>query len=343
MNEHKSMKILIVKMSSMGDVIHALPVLHDIKQVYPDAQIDWVVEQGFSDLVRANAPLVRRVLPIRLRAWRKSWRDPQTQDQVQKFKKSLQSEQYDYVIDCQGLLKSVWVARWARLAKGGRRVGYSWGSIKEPLASLFYQRKYKVSRKLSAVVRNRTLCAKTLGYEVSGLPYVAFADLNQYVKPREDWNMPAQPYVVLVPNASRVEKRWADDHWRAIAMQCHDAGYQTVWFWGGDAELQYTRGLIDGLPVEHQQHALLPPFLTIPQAAQCMRDAQCVVGLDSGLTHLSAALSKPTLGIFCDHDPLLAPITAHGQGESKVAGLGGVGQPPSLESVQTVLTPWLKR
>ncbi|GHA71374.1 lipopolysaccharide heptosyltransferase I [Formosimonas limnophila] len=336
------MKILIIKMSSMGDVIHALPVLSDILQHYPNAQIDWVVEQSFADLVRANAPLVRRVIPIRLRAWRKTWREAQTRKEWRAFKSALQSEAYDVVIDCQGLFKSAVVARLARLMPNGRRVGYDTRSIRESIASWFYQDKCAVSLELPAVLRNRTLVSRALGYSLDGcVPRVEFPTLAQYLAARDDWQNPDTPYAVLVPNASRVEKRWADAHWRAVAAQCHAVGLHTLWFWGGADECVYTEHLLAGLPEAERAFALLPPFLTIPQAAQCMQSARCVIGLDSGLTHLSAALGRPTLGIYCDHDAALAPMTAHTQGADFVASLGGVGQPPSLESVQAVLARWL--
>lgn len=332
------MKVLIIKMSSMGDVVHALPLLSDVAQRYPDAQIDWVVEQGFADLVRSAAPLVRRVIPIRLRAWRKTWRTAQTRQEWRVFKNTLQSEAYDVVLDCQGLLKSALIARLARLAPNGKRVGYDKNSIREPIASYFYSQKYAVSRQLSAVVRNRSLCAQAFGYSVDNKPQANLTALDNVATPRDDWRNPTAPYVVLIPNASRVEKRWAAEYWQAIAAQCHAAGLRTVWFWAGADELVYTQTLLDGLSPDD---AHLPPFLTIPQAAQSMQNARAVVGLDSGLTHLAAALGKPTLGIFCDHDPLLAPMTAHTQGDEYVASLGGVGKPPSLASVQSVLQAWL--
>ena len=333
-----SMKILLIKMSSMGDVVHAMPALTDILRHRPDATVDWVVEQGFADLVRANAPLVRRVLPIRLRAWRKKWRDAQTRQEWRAFKATLQAEAYDVVIDCQGLLKSAAVSRMAKLAPNGRRVGFDRSSIRESLASYFYNETYAVSSQLPAVTRNRQLCAQALHYSIDGeAPQVSLPSLLQYAAPRDDWQNPTEPYVVLIPNASRIDKRWAMANWHAVAAQCHAAGLRTVWFWGGADELSYTQELLTGLPHEVFVDAALPPFLTIPQAAMCIEKAVCVIGLDSGLTHLSAALGKPTVGIYCDHDASLAPITAHAQGDAFVASLGGIANPPSLASVQTVL------
>lgn len=326
----------------MGDVVHAMPLLRDIVLHCPNAQIDWVVEQGFADLLRSTTPLVRRVIPIRLRTWRKTWRTEQTRQEWRAFKNTLQSETYDVVIDCQGLLKSAAVARLARLAPQGRRVGYDKNSIRERLASCFYNQKYSVSRQLSAVLRNRSLCAQALGYSIeSSPPQVDLAALNQYAAARDDWRNPTRPYTVLIPNASRIEKRWAAAHWQAVAAKCHAAGLQTVWFWAGVDELAYTQTLLAGLQPDVRAAAHLPPFLTIPQAAQSIQQSDCVIGLDSGLTHLAAALGKPTLGIFCDHDPNLAPITAHTQGDEQVASLGGVGKPPSLEAVKVVLRQWL--
>ena len=332
------MKTLIIKMSSMGDVILALPVLSDILQHYPNAQIDWVVEQSFADLVRANAPLVRRVIPIRWRAWRKKWREVQTRQEWRAFKSALQSEAYDVVIDSQGLFKSAMVAGLARLMTNGRRAGYDARSIREPIASWFYHDKCAVSRELSAVLRNRTLVSRALDYSLDGcVPKVEFLSLAQYVAVRDDWQNPDALYAVLVPNVSRVEKRWADAHWRAVATQCHETSLRTLWFWGGIDERAYTEHFLAGLPETECAFALLPLFLTVPQAAQCMQSARCVIGLDGGLTDLSAAFGQPTVGIYCDHAAALATMTAHTQGADFVVSLGGVGQPPSIESVQAVL------
>ena len=259
-----SMKILLIKMSSMGDVVHAMPALTDILRHRPDATVDWVVEQGFADLVRANAPLVRRVLPIRLRAWRKKWRDAQTRQEWRAFKATLQAEAYDVVIDCQGLLKSTAVSRMAKLAPNGRRVGFDRSSIRESLASYFYNETYAVSSQLPAVTRNRQLCAQALHYSIDGeAPQVSLPSLLQYAAPRDDWQNPTEPYVVLIPNASRIEKRWAMANWHAVAAQCHAAGLRTVWFWGGADELSYTQELLTGLPHEVFVDAALPPFLTM--------------------------------------------------------------------------------
>jgi heptosyltransferase-1 len=114
-----------------------------------------------------------------------------------------------------------------------------------------------------------------------------------------------------------------------------------VWFWGGADEKAYTETLLAGLSEADRPFVAMPPFLTIPQAAKCMQQAHCVVGLDSGFTHLSSALGRPTLGIYCDYDSAVAPMTAHSQGVEFVASLGGVGNPPSLESVLAVLRRWL--
>lgn len=247
------MKILNIKMSSMGDVIHALPVLSDIARYHSHAQVDWVVKQSFADLVRANVPLVRRVIPVRLRAWRKKWRDQQTRREWRAFNNALQSEAYDVVIDCQGLFKNAMVARLARLMPNGRRVGYDARSIREPNASWFYQEKLAVSRALPAVVRNRTLVSQVLGGSIEGVqPKIEFPMLAKHAVTRGDWQSHEAPYAVM-----------------------------------------------------------------------------------------SAALGRPTLGIYCEHDATLAPITVHTQGAEFVASLGGVGSPPSLVSVQSVLARWL--
>eukprot|EP01136_Pigoraptor_vietnamica_P029210 Opistho-1_new@87222 len=154
-------RILLVKTTSMGDVIHALPAVQDILQHFPDAQIDWLVEESFADIPRLH-PHVQQVFTVAIRRWRKQLLSCETWREVRAVKRAIASHTYDAVIDVQGLIKSAWMARWAR----GPRYGYDKDSIREPLASRFYQYQYAISYRQHAVTRIRTLVALSLGYEI---------------------------------------------------------------------------------------------------------------------------------------------------------------------------------
>ncbi len=155
------MRILIVKTSSMGDVVHALPAITDIAQAIPGVEIDWLVEKNFAAMPSQHRT-VSRVITLQWRKWRKSLRTPETQAAIKAWRADMALHRYDLIIDMQGLLKSAGFACFAQ----GPRAGYDWHSIREPLASLFYSRKAHVSKDLHAVDRCRQLAAQVLGYAV---------------------------------------------------------------------------------------------------------------------------------------------------------------------------------
>ncbi len=307
------MRILLVKTSSLGDVIHALPVAADIAANVPDATIDWVVEEAFAG-IPAMSPHVARILPVAMRRWRKSWRSREARRQFQAFRQGLKDGRYDRVIDLQGLVKSAFLAR----AAGIRIDGYDRRSIREPLASLFYGRRHAVSRALPAIARNRTLAALSLGYAVAGPPRF---DLSVAAAAPI---APPSPYAVLVTGASRPTKIWDEANWLAVGADLAARGTTSVLTWASPDEKARCERLAAAIP-----GAVVAPRMTLAEVAALIGRAALVVGLDSGITHLAGALARPTIGLYCDYDPRLVPVT----GEAFTASLGGATTPPSPESV----------
>lgn len=308
------LRVLVVKTTSMGDVVHTLPAVSDIARLHPGAQIDWLVEAPFA-AIAALHPAVRQVLPLSWRKWRKSLRDPATRAAIGALRQRLQAERYDWVIDFQGLVKS---AMWAVQAHG-TRAGYGWRSVREPLASLFYHRHATVARDLHAVERSRRLAAAVLGYPMPTTP----PDFGLQA-PAPAWSVPGSaPHAVLIPCASRPEKLWPEAHWQVLIAQVQAHGWTPVVLWGSAEEAQRAQRLAAGT------RAVVPPFLSVGDTAAVLAGARVVVGLDTGFTHLAAALARPTVGIYCDHEPGLAGVT----GSGGVRSLGGKGQVPSLDEV----------
>ena len=308
------MRILIVKTSSMGDVVHALPAISDIAQAIPGVQIDWLVEKSFSAMPSQHRA-VNRVITLQWRKWRKSLRAPDTKAAIKTWRAEMALHRYDLVIDMQGLLKSALFACFAQ----GPRAGYDRHSIREPLASLFYRRKAHVARDLHAVDRCRQLAAQVLGYP---LPTTA-PDFGLQAD-AQAWTPPGQgPYAVLIPCASRPEKLWPEQDWIAVAHQLRQQGIGIAVMWGGPEEEQRAKRIAAACD------GVVPPFLTVAQAGDTLAHARLVVGLDTGLTHLAAAHGRPTLGIYCDHEPGLTGVT----GSGPVISLGGKGQVPSRTDV----------
>jgi heptosyltransferase-1 len=309
-------RVLIVKTSSMGDVVHALPAVSDMLRALPGLQVDWLVEAPFAAIPRLH-PGVRRVLPLAWRKWRKSLGDPATRAAMAALRDELRREPYDLVLDLQGLLKSVlwgWQAR-------GPLVGYGFTSIREPAAALFYRRRAAVPRDLQAVERNRRLAAAHLGYLMPGT-----APDFGVSAPAGGWAPPA-PSAALIPCASRPEKLWPEERWTAVGQRLLAAGLTPVLVWGSDDERQRAERIAAGCG------GVVPPFLSVADTAAVLGRARQIVGLDTGFSHLGAAFGAPTIGIYCDHAPGLAGIT----GPGPVASLGGKGQVPALAEVMAQL------
>jgi heptosyltransferase-1 len=309
-------RLLIVKTSSMGDVVHAMPVVDDILRQHPKAEIDWLVEAPFAAIPQLH-PGLRRVLPMAWRKWRSDLLNAGTWKAMRRLRDDLRAGRYDLVLDLQGLIKS---AVWARLA-GAPVAGYDRGSIREPAAAWAYQRRASVSRELHAVERCRLLAASHLGYHVpERAPHFGLQ------APTSGW-MPRGPYAVLIPNASRREKLWPERHWVSVGRRLQEKGWMPLVLWGRDSEQTLAERIAASCDGD------VPPFLRVGEMATVLAGARHVVGLDTGFTHLAAALGRPTLGIYCDHEPGLAGLA----GPGLVASIGGRAQVPSRADVLALL------
>jgi len=310
-------RFLIVKTSSMGDVVHAAPLASDLARRYPDAAIDWLVEESFAAIPRMHAA-VERVITVAVRRWRRAPLAAATWREVRNAKAQLRTHRYSAVLDCQGLLKSAWMARWAR----GPRWGFDRGSAREPLAALLYTTAVPVPRDWHAVARNRTLGAAACRNDASTPPVFGLEPPPLTAPALAEAT--SAPYAVLLTNASRPSKRWPDDRWRAIAARLHADGLRSLLFAGSAREEQETRTRAAGMA-----DARVAPRCGIEQVAAVLARARLVIGLDTGLSHLAAALGAPTLGIYCDYDPRLVGLT----GPRPCVSLGGIDAAPEAEAV----------
>lgn len=312
------LKILIVKTSSMGDVVHTMPTISDIVHHRPDATIDWMVEAPFAALP-AMHPGVRKTIPIAWRKWRKKLFASETRETIARTRRELRAESYDLVLDLQGLVKSAFFSAQAR----GLRAGYDWKSAREGFASVWYQRVATVDKSLHAIQRSRLLAAAHLGYRVLGAPDFSLR------MPDPVWLPPTtkpymRPYVVLIPGASRPEKLWPEERWIALAKHIATRGVELVWLWGSKEEGSRC------VKLAAQSDGEIPPFLSVQDATALLARAKAVVGLDTGFSHVAAAFGVPTVGIYCDHEPGLVGITGNGF----VASAGGRGEVPELERIK---------
>ncbi|MEJ2631028.1 MAG: lipopolysaccharide heptosyltransferase I [Acidihalobacter sp.] len=275
------MRLLLIKMSSLGDVIHVLTAVSDASRIVPGLRVDWVVEEGLAE-IPAWHPAVERVIPIGLRRWRRNWRA--TRGERRAFRERVRERRYDLVLDAQGLIKSALVARLAR----GPRWGLDRRSAREPLAALAYGHRVAVARDQHAVPRLRQLFAAALGYEPPGTD----AD---YGIDRE--RLPATAYeadLVFLHGTTWMTKHWPEEYWQALAARAAQAGRRVLLPWGSDAERERAERIAAAAP----QAVEVLPRLGLGELAGVLGRVRAVVGVDTGLAHLAAALGVPSVTLY---------------------------------------------
>jgi len=293
-----------------------LPAISDIARHVPDAQIDWLVEDAFAQ-IPAWHPAVNEVIRIAHRRWRRNWWSAEVRRERAALEENLRARNYDIVLDMQALLKTVWFVRMA----SGTKHGLDWRSAREPLATVFYDVRHRVEFWQPAVTRQRKLAAATFGYTYMGAPdfgLQAFEQEAHILRLHED------PYAVIMPSASRDDKLWPEQDWHAVFDVLAQAGLQLKLLAGNAQELARAEALI-----ATRARAMVLPRMDLTEAARCLAGATLMVGLDSGLTHLSAALGRPTIGIYKASTPVRTPLT----GSAFTASLGDRGQSPSRQAV----------
>lgn len=283
------MKVLIIKMSSMGDVIHTLPAINDAARAFPNIQFDWVVEKSFSDIPKWSTH-VQRVIPIQLRQWRKNWRKARASDEYLEFKKNIQTTQYDLIIDAQGLFKSAFIAKLAH----GPIAGLNFKSAREKFASLFYQKKYAVKKDQHAITRLRQLFAAALNYPCP-------TTTPDYGINRA--SLPPKPiainenYLIFLHGTTWASKHYPEKYWHELIAQ--HAQTKILLPWGNEVEKQRAERL-----AALHANAVVLPKCSIAQMASLLADAKCIIAVDTGLGHLAAALNTPTISLYGPTNPI---------------------------------------
>ena len=305
-------RILFVKTSSLGDVVHNCPAVSDAARNVPGAVIDWVVEEPFASIAQMHRA-VRRVLPVAIRRWRRAPWSPAVWSEIGRFRRALAEERYDAVIDTQSLLKSALIAR----AAHGPRHGLDRASAREPLAARFYDVTHAVPKAMHAVQRNRLLAAGALGYALQG-PV-------DYGLKGKDGPPDPQDYAVFLTMTSRADKLWPVERWIELGRALR---LKVLLPWGSPAEKLRVSTISSKV-----EQSSVPAGMTLPQLADLFQKAKCVVGLDTGLTHLAAALGALTVGIYCGSDPALTGL----YGAPGAVNVGQAGRPPSVAEVLEAL------
>jgi heptosyltransferase-1 len=294
-----SLRVLIIKTSSLGDIIHTLPAITDAMRALPGIEFDWIVEEAFAE-IPAWHPAVKKVIPIALRRWRKAPLSSLLGREFQRFKLQLKMTRYDLVIDAQGLVKSAWLTRLVNAPS----VGYDKQSIREPLASMFYKKHLTVNKEQHAVERIRELFARALGY-------IKPQTIGDYAIRRELLQAPnnliADNRVVLLHGTTRADKYWPENNWIDLAKKIRASGLLPSLPWGNDEEKQRAETIASAASAE------ILPKLKLAEIAAILSQAKAVVAVDTGLGHLAAALDVPCVSLYGPTSPM--KVGAYGKSQ----------------------------
>ena len=316
--------ILIIKTSSLGDVIHQMPAITDARRNVPQARLSWMVEEAFAPLVALH-PAVDAVIPVASRRWRHELHRLATWGEIKTFVATLRARTYLEIIDSQGLLRTGVIAKLGR----GRRHGYDAQSVRERPAARFYDVTHRVGSGLHAIARNRMLTALSLGYELeAGGDLRPDFGLDRAALARPGPAGSVAPYGILLHATARPSKEWPEPSWIEIGRILAARGVELVVPWGTRAERDRSVRIAAALG-----NARVPERAPLDQVAGLIAGAAFVIGVDTGLLHLAAALRVPLVGIFVGSEPgLTGP-----QGRGPIAILGGKAAMPSPQQVAAAL------
>jgi heptosyltransferase-1 len=286
------MRVLIVKTSSLGDVIHTLPALTDASQALPGIRFDWVVEESFAE-IPAWHPAVDTIIPVALRRWRHRPLHTLLGQEWRTCKSRMSAHRYDAIIDAQGLLKSALLTRYAR----GTVHGLDRTSAREPLASRFYTHRHPIAWGQHAVERVRTLFAQALGYPRPDSACVYGLDSTR-VPGFTAAHQTTEPYLVFLHGTTWATKHWPELYWRRLAEQADATGWAVRLPWGSEVERLRAERLAQGLP-----HIKVLPRRTLAGMAAELVGARACIAVDTGLGHLAAAFDVPTVSLFGPTNP----------------------------------------
>ncbi|MCF7981232.1 MAG: lipopolysaccharide heptosyltransferase I [Pseudomonadales bacterium] len=319
------MRALIIKTSSLGDVIHTLPAITDAAEQL-DIHFDWVVEESFAEVPTWHKN-VDRVIPVALRRWRKSPLSVWRSQEWRHFKQEMRRHSYEAVIDAQGLIKSAWLTRYAE----GPSFGLDKKSAREPLASRFYQRSIKIAKQQHAVERVRQLFAAALGYTVPQ----RIGDY-QVDRSRLGANPCTGEYLVFLHGTTWPTKHWPEHYWQALAKSATQADFKVLIPWGNATEKKRAEQIStcsDNIEVL--------PRMGLSTLATILADAKAVVSVDTGLAHLCAALDTPNLTLYGPTQPQLVGTYGKNQQHLEARLLEKGGQKESFADLMQQLTPEL--
>lgn len=282
------MRVLLIKTSSMGDIIHTLPALTDAANAIPGITFDWVLEDTFTEIPHWHKA-VNRVIPVALRRWRKGIFSRETRVEWKRLRAEIEAQEYDLVLDAQGLIKSAFLTFFTK----GLRAGLDFPSARESLASFAYQRKCKVNFYQHAIVRMRSLFSQALGYPLPGNKPDFGLDHGRISSVASE-----EKYFVFLHGTTWATKQWPEAYWIALAKCAEAAGFRVKISGGNDEEVARAERI--GAACKAVD---VTPRLSIDAMAKLLVHAKAVVAVDTGFGHLATALNLPTVSLYSSTNP----------------------------------------
>ena len=315
----------------MGDVIHNMAVVSDIHANFPDAQIDWVVETSFVEIVKLN-PSINKIIPVAMRRWKRALFSCQTWQEICSFKRQINAQKYDAIIDTQALLKSAIIARLAN----GISHGPNTHTAREPLAGLLYDHGYDISPKIHALTRYRMIAAQALGYVLPNSLPIYNLHLKESSLPESIQGQIPQNYVMVLHSTARDAKLWPVKNWESLGNYLASKGLGMLLPWGNDDEQARSNLIAASLT-----NAIVLPKMNLNQLAILISKAKAAIGVDTGLMHMAVAFNIPTLAIFCD--TYVWQAGAKPSIGSKAITIGGKSACPSVQEAISAFSELMPR
>jgi heptosyltransferase-1 len=307
-----------------------MPMVDDLQHQFPNAQIDWVVEEAYVNLVKLQKK-VRKVIPFALRRWRKNLKDKNVRQEIKQFYKTLREEEYDYIFDTQGLFKTGIIMGMSRKSKGGKKIGLAngtEGSGYEGISRIFHDISIKVDIHTHAVLRGRLVAAAGCGYTVNSPASFGLSTIDL----QPSW-MPDSSYIVFFHGTAGASKKWPTNHWIETARNLQVKEWPILLPWGNEEEKAEAETI-----AEKSSRAIVLPKLSMQEAIVLAQRASLVIGVDTGLTHIAAAYERPTIELYCDSPKW----KTEGNWSEQIINLGDKGEPPSTAEVEIAFETLLK-
>lgn len=319
-------KLLLIKTSSMGDLIHTFPALTDLsRNCQGEYEITWVVEESFVDIAKMH-PMTKEVIVFGSRRWKKNIFKRETWQEFNTFKKQLRSEKWDLIVDCQGLFKSAMITKLAAQKGKIPTYSYSKASIRDPFAARFYDHGYSVEKGLTAIERNRQLFGKIFNYTPAPLADFGIQHWNEISE-----LTPEHPFAALIHGTSAENKEWPEEKWVAIGHWLSEKGLISILFWGNAREHERAIRIAEQIP-----NAIVMPRVSIQEAGLILSKASLIIAVDTGFAHLANTQDRPVIGLFLGSHANYAGVIPTEQNPHAV-NLGGKGENPDVsEVIQTI-------